>query len=87
MKEIMIAINDRSLTLELDVKDKVLLDAVFLSLRNYVTVGDPIKIRQTYMNSPSDSLRINTDIISDVKSLDRWKRELDQLISVLRSHT
>jgi len=87
MKEIVVSISERALTLELGVKDKDLIDALLLPLRNFVTAGDPIKVRQTYMNSPSDSLRIMTSIISDARSMDKWINEIGQLISVLQSHS
>ena len=87
MKEITVAISKNSFTVELDVKDSDLINTVLKALKTYVTGGIPIKVRQTYMNSPSDSIRIISTIISDVREMEKWRRETGQLISVLRSHT
>ena len=87
MKEITVAINERTFTVELDVKDSDLINMILKGLKTFVKGGIPLKVRQTYMNSPSDSIKIISTIISDVREMEKWQSETGQLISVLRSHT
>ena len=83
-KEIGVSISDRSFDISLDVKDVELIEAILRALNEYVKEGFPIKIRQAYMTSISDSTRIIPKFISKSRQMDEWRDEIRQLISVLR---
>ncbi len=83
-REITISMTGRDFILELALKDADLIETIFSALTEYVDKGFPIKVRQTYMTSPSDSVKIISKIISKREKMDEWKEEVKQLISVLR---
>jgi len=83
-REITISMTGRDFVLELALKDVDLIETIFSALTEYVNNGSPIKIRQTYITSPSDSVKIISKIISKREKMDEWKEEVRQLISVLR---
>ena len=83
-KEVTISISDRFLTIDLAVQDEDLIETFFTGLTEYVKNGLPIKVKQTYMNAPSDSVNIITKLISKSVQMDEWRDEINQLISVLR---
>jgi len=83
-KEIGIAINNRILNVDLSIKDIDLIETLFNALTEYVKQGSAIKIRQSYMTSPSDSTKMFSKIITKGEQMDEWRHETRQLISVLR---
>ncbi len=87
LSEITVSISDRSFNIDLPVKDVELIDAVFKAIMHCVNKGISIKVRETYMNSPTDSLRIITKIISKPEQMNQWRRETKSLISVLQRCT
>ena len=87
LSEITVSISDRSFNVDISVKDIELIDSVFKALMHYVNTGCSIKVRETYMNDPTDSLRIITKIISKPQQMKQWRQETKSLISVLRKCT
>ena len=83
-KEITISINDRNFNLDISIKDQDLIEEVFNALREYVKKGFPIKVIQTYMAAPSDSIKMISKIITKQEQMNEWRDETRQLISVLR---
>ena len=83
-KEITISINNRILNVDLSIKDEDLIETLFNALTEYVKQGSAIKVRQSYMTSPSDSVKIISKIITKREQMDKWRHETRQLISVLR---
>ena len=84
IKEVDISMNNRVFTINLAIKDDELIEAVFSALRDYVEKGFSIKVREAYVTSLSDSLKIITKIISSGSQIDEWRVETKQLISVIR---
>jgi hypothetical protein len=82
-KEITISINDRILNVDLSIKDVDLIEILFNALTEYVKQGSAIKIRQSYITSPSDSIKMFSKIITKGEQMDKWRHETRQLISVL----
>jgi len=83
-KEINISINNRILNVDLSIKDTDLIETLFKALTEYVKQGSAIKVRQSYMTSPSDSVKMFSKIITKGEQIDKWRDETRQLISVLR---
>jgi len=84
IKEVDISMNNRVFTINLAIKDEELVEAIFSGLREYVEKGFSIKVREAYVTSLSDSLKIITRIISSGLQMDEWRAETKQLISVIR---
>ena len=83
-KEITISINDRNLNMDLSIKDVDLIEILFNALTEYVKQGSAIQVRQSYMTSPSDSIKMFSKIITKGDQMDKWRHETRQLISVLQ---
>jgi hypothetical protein len=83
-KEITISINNRILNVDMSIKDVDLIEILFNALTEYVKQGSAIKIRQSYITSPSDSIKMFSKIITKGEQMDKWRNETRQLISVLR---
>ena len=84
MKEVMISINKRAFTIDLALEDEELIEVIFKALAEYVENGFSIKVRQSYVTSLSDSLKIILRIISGTAQMSQWRAETRQLISVIR---
>ncbi len=84
MKEITVTISDRVFSIDVGIHDGDLIEVIFDALAGYVRQGFSVNVRQTYMKSPSDSLKIITKIISKPKQMDQWKEETKKLIRVLQ---
>ncbi len=83
IREVDISMNNRVLTINLAIKDEELIDTIFSALKNYVEKGFPIKVKEAYVTSLSDSLKIITKIISSGSQMDEWRAETKQLISII----
>ena len=83
-KEITLSIDDKNLNVELSIKDVDLIENLFDSLAEYVRKGSALKVRQSYMTSHSDSVRMLSTIINKSEQMDKWRQETKQLIAVLR---
>ncbi len=83
-KEITLSINNRILNVDISIRDMDLIEILFNALTEYVRQGSAIKLRQSYVTSPSDSIKMFSKIITRGEQMDKWRRETKQLISVLR---
>jgi len=83
IREVDISMNNRVFTINLAIKDEELIDTIFSALKNYVEKGFPIKVKEAYVTSLSDSLKIITKIISSGSQMDEWRAETKQLISII----
>ena len=84
VKDVNISINNRVFTIDLAIEDEELIETIFNALTEYVKKGSSIKIKEAYVTSLSDSLKIITKIISNRAQMDEWRAEIKQLISIVR---
>jgi len=84
IKEVSISLNNRTFNLDLAIEDEELIGAIFDALAEYVDKGFSIKVREAYVTSLSDSLRIISKIVTNRQQMDEWRVEIKQLISVIR---
>ena len=84
VKDVNISINNRVLTLDLAIEDEELIETIFHAFGEYVKKGFSIKVREAYVTSLSDSLKIISKIISNRAQMDEWRTETKQLISIVR---
>ena len=84
IKEVDISMNSRVFSINLAIKDEELIETIFSALREYVEKGFSIKVKETYITSLSDSLKIITKIISSGSQMDEWRGKTKQLLSVIR---
>ena len=87
MKEVMVSVNTRTFTVDINLEDEELIEAIFSAVREYVSKGLTIRVRESYITSLSDSLKIITKIIARTAQMDEWRSETRQLISVIRKGT
>ncbi len=83
IREVDISMNNRVFIINLAIKDEELIDTIFSALTEYVEKGFPIKVKEAYVTSLSDSLKIITKIISSGSQMDEWRAETKQLISII----
>ena len=83
IREVDISMNNRVFTINLAIKDEELIDTIFSALKNYVEKGFSIKVKEAYVTSLSDSLKIITKIILSGSQMDEWRAETKQLISII----
>ena len=83
-KEITASISERYVSFDFAIKDKDLIETVFSALTEFVKNDSPVKIQQTYMNSPSDSVKVISKIVSKDTLMIEWRNEVKQLISILQ---
>jgi len=80
VQDVNISINNRVFTLDLAIEDEELIETIFHTLAEYVNKGFSIKVREAYVTSLSDSLKI----ISNRAQMDEWRAETKHLISIVR---
>ena len=83
-KELMVSMNTRAFTIDLAIEDDELIESIFSALKEYVNKGFPLRVRESYVTSLSDSLKIITKIISRGAQMDEWRAETRQLLSLIR---
>jgi len=83
IKEVDISMNNRVFTINLAIKDEELIETIFSALKEYVEKDFSIKVREAYVTTLSDSLKIITKIISSSSQMDEWRADTKQLISVI----
>lgn len=83
-KEVTVSINNRVFTIDLPVEDDELIETIFSALTEYVKKGFSIKVKEAYVTSLSDSIKIISKIISNSTQMNEWRTETKQLISVIR---
>jgi hypothetical protein len=84
-KNVVITIDGKALTMELDLKDDDLVEALINAMALFVKNGSPIKVFQAYGRSlSSSSTTIVTKIISKPAQVAEWRDELKKVISSQR---
>ena len=83
-KEVMVSVNTRVFTVDIPIEDDLLIEAVFKALKEYVNQGFSLNVKESYVTSLSDSLKIITKIISRGSQLDEWRAETRQLLSIIK---
>ena len=83
-KELMVSINTRAYTIDIAIEEDELIETIFGALKEYVNKGFSLRVRESYVTSLSDSLKIITKIISRGAQMDEWKAETKQLLSLIR---
>ena len=83
-KELMVSINTRAYTIDIAIEDDELIDTIFSALKEYVNRGFSLRVKESYVTSLSDSLKIITKIISRGAQMDEWRVETKQLLSIIR---
>ncbi len=81
--EIDVSMNHRDFTITLPIKNQELIEDIIDTLKDCVSRGCPIKVRQSYITSLSDSLKVITKIMASGPAVDEWKGELRQLMSMI----
>lgn len=84
VKELTVAINTRAYTIDIAIEDDELIETIFSALEEYVSRGFSLRVRESYVTSLSDSLKIITKIISRGAQMDEWRAETKQLLSIIR---
>jgi hypothetical protein len=84
VKELTVAINTRAYTIDIAIEDDELIETIFSALEQYVNRGFSLRVRESYVTSLSDSLKIITKIISRGAQMDEWRTETKQLLSIIR---
>lgn len=74
----------RVFTIQLRLEDEELIETILDAITGYVEAGLPIKVRQAYVTSFSDSTKLASKIISSKPQMDEWRAETKQLISTIR---
>jgi hypothetical protein len=83
-REIMVSVNTRAFSLDIPIEDDLLIEAVFKALKECVSQGFSLNVKESYVTSLSDSLKIITKIISGTSQLEEWRAEIRQLLSIIR---
>ena len=83
-KELMVSINTRAYTIDIAIEEAELIETIFSALKEYVNKGFSLRVKESYVTSLSDSLKIITKIISRGAQMDEWKAETRQLLSLIR---
>lgn len=84
VKELMVSINTRTYTIDIAIEDDELIETIFSALKEYVNKGFSLRVKESYVTSLSDSLKIITKIISGGAQIDEWRAETKQLLSIIR---
>jgi hypothetical protein len=84
-KNVVLTIDGKALTMELDLKDEELIELIVNALAHIEKKGSPIKVFQAYGRSlSSSSTTIMTKIMSRVEQVIEWRDELKKVISSQR---
>jgi hypothetical protein len=83
-REIMVSVNARAFTVDIPIEDDLLIETMFRALKEFVNQGFSLNVKESYVTSLSDSLKIITKIISRGSQLDEWRAETRQLLSIIR---
>ena len=83
-REVMVSVNTRAFSLDIPIEDDLLIETVFKALKECVNQGFSLNVRESYVTSLSDSLKIITKIISGASQLDEWRAEIRELLFIIR---
>ncbi len=84
VKELTVSMNTRDFTIDIPIEDDELIETIFGALKQYVNRGFSLRVKETYVTSLSDSLKIITKIISGSAQMDEWRIESKQLRSIIK---
>ena len=84
VKELTVSMNTRDFTIDIPIEDDELIETIFSALKQYVNRGFSLRVKESYVTSLSDSLKIITKIISGGAQMDEWRIESKQLRSIIR---
>ena len=85
-REVIVSVNSRTFTLDIPIEDDLLIETIFKALKEYVGQGFSLNVKESYVTSLSDSLKIITKIISRGSQLDEWRAETRQLLSIIKKN-
>jgi hypothetical protein len=83
-KGVKLAISERSFSMDFDIHDDELIDAFLTMVKVFVMKRSPVKVTYTYGSSLSSSSQIITKLISNGEQADRFRKEINQLLYILR---
>lgn len=82
-KNIVVSVEGKALTLEMDLKDEDLIEAVLGALIEFVKQGSSLKVLQTYGKSlSSTSMTMVTKIIPSMKQMQEWREDLRRVVRI-----
>ena len=81
-RDISVSINERFFTIDLPIQDEKLIASVLLGLGQYVKMGLPIRVKQSYITF-SGSQEVSTMVISSTQQIAKWAKVTKGLISAL----
>jgi hypothetical protein len=79
-KRVVVTLEGRALTIELDISDDDLIKAIISSLSVFVKEGCPIKVIQTVIQEGSKSQSMFNTIVQNSLDLDEWVSNLRGLL-------
>ena len=81
-RDISVSINERFFTIDLPIQDEKLIASVLLGLGQYVKMGLPIRVKQSYITF-SGSQEVSTMVIASTQQIAKWAKVTKGLISAL----
>jgi hypothetical protein len=81
-RDVSVSINERFFTIDLPIQDEKLIASVLFGLGQYVKMGLPIRVKQSYITF-SGSQEISTMVISSTQQIAKWGKVTKGLISAL----
>jgi hypothetical protein len=83
-KGVKLAISERSFSMDFDIHDNELIDAFLTMVKIFVMKRSPVRVTYTYGSSLSSSSQIITKLISNGEQAEKFRKEINQLLYVLR---
>jgi hypothetical protein len=83
-KGVKLAISERSFSMDFDIHDDELIDALLTMVKIFVMKRSPVKVTYTYGSSLSSSSQIITKLISNGEQAEKFRKEINQLLYILR---
>jgi hypothetical protein len=84
-KGVKLAISERSFSMDFDIHDNELIDAFLTMVKIFVMKRSPVRVTYTYGSSLSSSSQIITKLISNGEQAEKFRKEINQLLYVLRT--
>ena len=70
--------------MDFDIHDDELIDALLTMVKIFVMKRSPVKVTYTYGSSLSSSSQIITKLISNGEQAEKFRKEINQLLYILR---
>ena len=83
-KGVKLAISERSFSMDFGIHDDELVDALLTMVKIFVMKRSPVKVTCTYGSSLSSSSQIITKLISNGEQAEKFRKEINQLLYILR---